>query len=161
METADAKRQRVATTRAALIGDAFMDINLSGLSRLPQWGIDVPCAGVRLTVGGSCANTARQFASLAHDEGCEAMFFSCLGDDDMGAHFKRALREEGLLANTDASLHVLPGVPQSCCTILAGASDRAMISCYSSNDSVSIAPFREALLREPLALLHLCRQLFP
>ena len=156
----NAKRQRVASTgvasmkRAALIGDAFMDINLSGLTRLPQWGIDVPCAGVQLTVGGSCANTARQLASLARDE-CTTSFFSCLGNDDMGAHFKRALREEGLLADTEASLCVLPGVPQSCCTILAGASDRAMISCYSSNESVSISPFREALLRMPLALLHL------
>ena len=31
--------------RVALIGDAFVDFNLTGLSRLPSWGADVPCAG--------------------------------------------------------------------------------------------------------------------
>ena len=140
--------------RVAFIGDAFMDINLSGLARLPQWGIDVPCAGVRLTVGGSCANTARQLASLARDD-LATHFFSCVGEDDMGKLFRRALSEEDLLVNPDSSLHVLPGVAQSCCTILAGPSDRAMISCYSSNDGVTIAPFCDALLSAPPALLHL------
>ena len=139
--------------RIALIGDAFMDINLSGLARLPSWGIDVPCGGVKLTVGGSCANTARQLASVGRD--LHTTFFSCIGDDDMGAHFRNALRDEGLIKNTETSLHVLPNVPQSCCTILAGPSDRAMISCYTSNERVTIAPFRDALLASTLACFHL------
>jgi sugar/nucleoside kinase (ribokinase family) len=140
--------------RVALLGDAFVDINLSGLARLPQWGIDVPCAGVRLTIGGSCCNTARQLASLGAGS-VRATFFSCVGGDSMGDHFRRSLLEEGLLADCDTSLHRLDDVPQSCCTILAGPEDRAMISCYSSNERVSIAPFRDALLGTPWALFHI------
>lgn len=156
--SADRKRARDTTDdalpRVALIGDAFMDINLAGLVRLPQWGIDVPCAGVQLTVGGSCANTARQLASIGRDN-FQASFFSGVGDDSMGNSFRRALREEGLLVDVDTSLHVLKAVPQSCCTILAGPSDRAMISCYSSNHGFSLLPFREVLLGATWAGLHL------
>ena len=140
--------------RVALIGDAFVDLNLSGLARLPEWGIDVPCAGVTVTVGGSCANTARQLASLGRAS-ISATFFSCVGDDAMGQYFQRALRDENLLVDQEASLHVETGVPQSVCTILAGPSDRAMISCYTSNERISVSPFRAELLASPWACLHI------
>ena len=140
--------------RMALLGDAFIDINLSGLVRLPSYGIDVPCQGVKMTVGGSCANTARQLASLGRQK-ISATFFSSVGDDELGALFRRSLREENLLENPDTSLHILSGVPQSCCTILAGPSDRAMISCYASNEKIAITPFRDALLAGEFNCLHI------
>ena len=102
-----------ATHHVALIGDAFVDINLSGLTRLPAYGIDVPCGGVSITIGGSCANTARQLASIGAPSSIAATFFSCVGGDSMGEHFRRSVAEEGLLADCETSLHTLPGVAQS------------------------------------------------
>lgn len=144
--------------RVALIGDAFVDFNLSGLSRLPSWGTDVACAGVSMLPGGSCANTARQLGSLA-GVSVSTSFFGAVGDDALGSFFARALSDEGLLVGTESSLIRIPGVPQSCCTILAGPSDRAMISCYTSNERLTIEPCISALLGEsaglpPLSLLH-------
>ena len=144
--------------RVALIGDAFVDFNLSGLQRLPAWGTDVPCAGVRMLPGGSCANTARQLGSLGGSS-IAASFFGAVGDDDLGRFFIRALSEEGHVVGAESTLHRLAGVPQSCCTILAGPSDRAMISCYTSNERLTIEPFAAALAGsdgcEPWALFHL------
>ena len=54
--------------RVALIGDAFVDIQVSGLQRLPAWSEDRDCTGVQMLPGGSCANVARQLASLGRGE---------------------------------------------------------------------------------------------
>ena len=152
---------RIPPKRVALIGDAFVDFNLSGLQRLPAWGTDVPCAGVRMLPGGSCANTARQLGSLGGSS-VAVSFFGAVGDDDLGRFFIRALSEEGHVVGAESTLHRLAGVPQSCCTILAGPNDRAMISCYTSNERLTIEPFAATLAPssdgddpEPWALFHL------
>ena len=142
--------------RVALIGDAFVDFNLTGLTRLPSWGTDVPCAGVRMLPGGSSANTARQLASLGGPT-MAVSFYGAVGDDELGKYFVRALSDEGLLVGAQESLHPIEGVPQSCCTILAGPSDRAMISCYTSNERLTVEPCMADILESspPLSLFHI------
>ena len=140
--------------RAALIGDAFVDVQVAGVGVLPSWGADVACSSVRLLPGGSCGNTARQLGMLGQ-QNLEACFFSCVGDDEAGRHYRHTLEEEGSLSMPSRTLRVLEGTPQSCCVILSGATDRAMCSCYETVHRVATEMFSEMLLAEPWALLHL------
>ena len=130
----------------ALIGDAFVDFVLSGVGRLPTWGTDVPCSGVRMLPGGSCANTARQISALGSGGRLAVSFLSCVGSDEPGRFFVKALADEGGLVEVAQTLQPCAGVAQSCCAILAGPSDRAMISCYASNERITIGPFKARLL---------------
>jgi len=144
----------MATRRAALIGDAFVDVQVGGVGALPCWGTDVACSSVRLLPGGACGNTARQLGALG---GCEleAFFYSCVGDDEPGRHYLRTLEAEGSLTSPSRTLRLLPGVPQSCCVILSGSEDRAMCSCYETVHRVTTGLFSAELLAESWALVHL------
>lgn len=142
--------------RVALIGDAFVDVQVSGVTDIPAWGTDVACSSVRLLPGGSCGNTARQLASLGLEKNLETFFFSVVGDDEAGRHYVRTLDEERGLTEPRATLHVAEGTPQSCCVVLAGPADRAMCSCYATVHRVTIERFEPMLAeRAPWALLHL------
>ena len=141
----------------AMLGDAFVDVQVSGLRSLPSWGQDVTCKGIQLLAGGSCANAARHLASLGRDQ-LTVSFCSALGDDDLGRYFLSKLREEGLLARPDESIAVLEKVPQSTCVVLSGQTDRAMVSCYSSNRLMRADHFAPLLLRggdAPFRHLHI------
>jgi len=144
----------MATRRAALIGDAFVDVQVGGVGALPCWGTDVACSSVRLLPGGACGNTARQLGALG---GCEleAFFYSCVGDDEPGRHYLRTLEAEDSLTSPSRTLRLLPGVPQSCCVILSGSEDRAMCSCYETVHRVTTGLFSAELLAESWALVHL------
>ena len=147
------RRRDVGMRRVALLGDAFVDVQVGGVAILPSWGTDVSCSSVRLLPGGACGNTARQLGSLGAGE-TEVHFFSCVGGDEAGSHYVQTLEMEGILARPRQSLHVLSGVPQSCCVILSGSSDRAMCSCYETVHRVQIELFAEAL-QGAWALVHL------
>ena len=122
----------MALPTVAMLGDAFVDVQVSGMYSLPSWGQDAECQGVQLLAGGSCANAARHLASLGRDQ-LTVSFCSAVGDDDFGRYFLSKLRDEGLLARPDESIAVLEKAPQSTCVVLSGQTDRAMVSCYSSN----------------------------
>lgn len=126
----------------ALLGDAFVDVQVDGLSQLPAWGVDRACSSVRMLAGGSCANTARQLASLGGGA-AKVCFFSAVGDDEFGRFYRRELASEGALACAETTLVTLPGTPQSTCVVLSGPADRAMVSCYSSVGRMALSPFRE------------------
>ena len=51
-----------------IIGDAIMDVQVSGLAHLPDWGKDRECQAVGLLPGGSAANVARQLGSIGAGE---------------------------------------------------------------------------------------------
>ena len=129
----------------ALVGDAFVDVQVGGVSQLPSWGADVSCSSVRLLPGGSCGNTARHLGSLGKGD-LRASFFSCVGDDEAGAHYVRTLDTEGALRTPRDTLCILPSTPQSCCVILSGERDRAMCSCYETVHRVSMAQFANTRL---------------
>ena len=130
--------------RVAILGDAFVDVQVGGVDALPRWGADVSCSSVKLMPGGSAGNTARQLGGLALAE-MEASFFSCVGGDEAGAHYVQTLEAEGVLASPRQTLHVLADAPQSCCVILSGPADRAMCSCYETVHRVRVELFAEAL----------------
>lgn len=151
----------------ALLGDIFVDLHADGVSGLPEWGEDRSASAVHLLPGGSCANTARQLASIA--AGFSVSLFSTLGDDELGRHFLRRVTEEALLHEPQSTLRLLPGVAQSCCLILSGVrrvpasagapataeADRAMVSCYSSTSRLSVSECSPALSRGRWDVLHL------
>lgn len=115
-----------------------MDIQISGIPSLPQWGTDTPCNSVCLHPGGSCANTARHLASLVSELPFTVSFFSACGGDQFGKYFIRHLTSEGLLHKPSETIEILADTPQSVCAVLVGAHDRAMISCYSSNSCIDV-----------------------
>ena len=140
-----------------MLGDAFVDVQVTGLRTLPSWGQDTECQGVVLLPGGSCANAARHLASLGRGQ-LSVSFCSTVGDDDFGRYFLSKVRDEGLLAAPDESVVVLDRVPQSTCIVLSGRADRAMVSCYSSNRLMRAHHFEPLLLRggsAPFRHLHI------
>ncbi len=138
--------------QVAFIGDAFVDVQISGVATLPSWGTDTACSSCEMLPGGSCASAARQLGSLGRSF-LSAHFFSAIGDDECGRFFAQRLEEEGCTAAPRETLRVLAGCSQSTCVILSGASDRAMVSCYASNHRVDIGVLRDA--PRPWALLHI------
>ena len=127
-------------TLAVIIGDAIVDVSVAGLTALPAWGRDRSCESVSLLPGGSAANVARQLGSIAAGE-CIVVFLSTVGDDEAGRFFVRKLATEGTLANPQEDLVVLPSTPQSTCVVLAGPTDRAMVTCYTSVHKLEAASF--------------------
>lgn len=115
--------------KVACLGDSFVDVQVSGISKLPTWGTDTSCEMVRLLPGGSCANAARHLGCLGAHYNIEVLFYSGIGADEFGQYFRKRVTSEGI--SSDETLHVLP-CPQSTCVVLSGAMDRAMVSCYSS-----------------------------
>lgn len=115
--------------RVAFIGDAFVDVQVSGVATLPSWGADASCDAVRLLPGGSCANAARHLGCLGSTQGIDVSFYAGTGNDEFGRYFRSVVTSEGI--SNEETLCVLP-FPQSTCIILSGATDRAMVSCYSS-----------------------------
>jgi len=150
--------------RVACLGDVFVDLQADGVSGLPEWGTDHSASAVRLLPGGSCANTARNLASICQG-GISVSLFSTLGDDELGRFFLRRVTQEGLLDGVNPSLQLLPGVPQSCCIILSGmkpsvgaepaSADRAMVSCYSSTARLSVRECAPELCDDEWDVLHL------
>lgn len=138
----------------ACLGDAFVDVQVAGVQALPGWGEDAECKGVSLLPGGSCANAARHLAGIGREDLCVS-FFTCVGDDEFGRWFLSKLKDEGLLVAPDKSVIVRRGVPQSTCVVLSGATDRAMVSCYSSNRLMTVEEFEEPLLRSSAPYTHL------
>ena len=140
-----------------MLGDTFVDVQVSGLRSLPSWGQDAECQGVVLLPGGSCANAARHLASIGREQ-LLVSFCSAVGDDDFGRYFLSRVRDEGLLVRPDESVVVLQKVPQSTCIVLSGQTDRAMVSCYSSNKLMRPDHFEPLLLRgvgAPFRHLHI------
>lgn len=145
----------VPAKRVALLGDAFVDVQVAGVTALPVYGTDVSCSSVRLLPGGSCGNTARQLGSLGSGQ-LDISFFSCIGGDEVGQHYLHALEAEGILCDLRSTLCVIDGAAQSSCVVLSGPSDRAMCSCYETVHRVKVELFTGALFSEPpWALLHI------
>eukprot|EP00051_Salpingoeca_urceolata_P008353 m.105390 g.105390 ORF g.105390 m.105390 type:complete len:332 (-) comp15711_c0_seq1:22-1017(-) len=154
-------------TFVAFAGDAYMDVQTSTITPdLPSWGQDRTVQSIQLLVGGSCSNTARQFASLQASCGRPepARLCAALGDDALGRQFAEVVRSEAGL-ECDGVVHK-SGVPQSACIVLAGSDDRAFVSCNSSNDLFDpcAAPWQGVLEDSGCAHVHLggyfcCRQM--
>ena len=119
------------------LGDAFVDIQTSTIASLPAWGEDRPVASVSTFAGGCVCNTARRFGALRDSVGRPTPLLCCVtGGDFLGNWFRTILEEEGLVGMYAVS--ALPkGEPQSTCIVLTGSSDRAFVSCNSSNPQLN------------------------
>ena len=95
--------EQSSSRRVALLGDAFVDVSVAGLTQLPAWGVDRDCSSVRMLVGGSCANTARHLGSLCAGE-LSVYFFAGIGDDELGRFFKSELVRERAVCDAEETL---------------------------------------------------------
>ncbi len=75
-----------------VVGDANVDIILSGLPALPVLGQELEAAGSTVLPGGSCANCAVWLAGL----GAEVAFWGKVGRDMFGDFVIRAMGERGI-----------------------------------------------------------------
>ena len=127
-------------------GDAFVDVQTSAMSRLPIWGHDTRVDSVKILAGGSLCNVARRFGALVDSyptsgfvtEGIafEKPVVQCVtGKDTLGQIQCNTLRDEGF---TDVSNVLVDDVSsQATCIVMTGASDRAFVSCNSTNSKLS------------------------
>mmetsp|Transcript_19975 Transcript_19975/g.39855 ORF Transcript_19975/g.39855 Transcript_19975/m.39855 type:complete len:351 (-) Transcript_19975:83-1135(-) len=113
-----------ARSRAVVfIGDSFVDVQTSQIASLPAWDED-RTAEISIFPGGSCANTARHFGSLAPEAG--ACLVSAIGTDVLGTMFRNALASEG---HIDLGHLKTVDTPTSTCVVLVGpGGKRAFVS---------------------------------
>mmetsp|Transcript_23031 Transcript_23031/g.58674 ORF Transcript_23031/g.58674 Transcript_23031/m.58674 type:complete len:335 (-) Transcript_23031:529-1533(-) len=135
-----------------VIGDAIVDVQVSGLVQLPEWGKDRDCAAVSMLPGGSASNVARQLGSIGAGS-VRVSFLSAVGDDEMGRFFLRTLSAEAFVADAASTLQVLPETAQSTCVVLSGPTDRAMVTCYESVHQLNVELFAGIASLEEAAIV--------
>ena len=102
-----------------IIGDAFLDVQCSGLAQLPRWDADelVP-RPIEFLAGGGGLNTACHLARA----GRRVELRCALGDDDAGAKLRSAAANAGVAV---VPLAAPAGAATGVCVVLSGSSDRA------------------------------------
>lgn len=115
------------TPCVAMAGDIFIDI-MAPINRLPAWDTDVETESVKMLPGGSALNQGRQLHAL----GIEVQFFGAVGNDAMGQSLISKISEQGFPTE---QIKMLDNISSSVCIVLSGQSDRAMVSCYSTNNA--------------------------
>ena len=102
-----------------IIGDAFLDVQCSGLAQLPRWDADelVP-RPIEFLAGGGGLNTACHLARA----GRRVELRCALGDDDAGAKLRSAAAHAGVAV---VPLAAPAGAATGVCIVLSGQSDRA------------------------------------
>ena len=133
-------------------GDAFVDIQTSKMSNLPRWGYDTSVNSVQILAGGSLCNAARRYGALVDsytsmnvsgDDGDNAVtlefqkpVIQCVnGNDKLGQIHREILSTENFV-NTN---HIIidDAGSQATCIVMTGESDRAFVSCNSSNEKLT------------------------
>jgi sugar/nucleoside kinase (ribokinase family) len=104
-----------------VVGDANVDIILSGLPALPVLGQEMEAAGSTVLLGGSCANCAVWLAGL----GADVAFWGKVGRDMFGDFVIRAMRERGV----EVGKVVRDGdMPTGVCVALTYPVERALMT---------------------------------
>eukprot|EP00931_Biecheleriopsis_adriatica_P058482 TRINITY_DN34831_c0_g1_i1.p1 TRINITY_DN34831_c0_g1~~TRINITY_DN34831_c0_g1_i1.p1 ORF type:complete len:315 (+),score=49.32 TRINITY_DN34831_c0_g1_i1:245-1189(+) len=118
-----------------MVGDIFIDIQAK-IKKLPAWDTDVETESVKLLPGGSALNQGRHLYSL----GTKVRFFGAIGNDAFGEQLISKITGQGF--PTDY-VKVFKNLPSSVCMVLAGPSDRAFVSCYSTTDAYTTRDLKE------------------
>ena len=134
----EARTRTTTTTRVAFLGDAFVDVQTSPMTSLPEWDEDRVVSSVSVFPGGSVVNSARHFGSLgkslgrkAHgrkalggEEGShqEAHLCVTVGDDSLGTIMMDVIRREESVQLDHVT--VAKNVPMSTCLVLVGPGGR-------------------------------------
>jgi sugar/nucleoside kinase (ribokinase family) len=104
-----------------VVGDANVDIILSGLPALPILGQELEAAGSTVLPGGSCANCAAWLAGL----GADVAFWGKVGRDMFGEFVLRAMWDRGI----DVGKVVQDGdTPTGVCVALTYPVERALLT---------------------------------
>ncbi|KAJ9466722.1 2-dehydro-3-deoxygluconokinase [Diplonema papillatum] len=138
--------------RVVVLGDVYHDIVAGTVGSLPGWGEDRVVGNVKMTLGGSAANTARHLASLegGGGGGVETFLLGAIGDDTIGKLSLDTLRGSGLVPWWQGSdgLHpvaICEKTPTGTCVVLSGKSDRAFVSCNGANDAFDVLKNEDAV----------------
>lgn len=123
-----------------VVGDLNIDLILSGLPRLPEYGEEVLASGINQRLGGSAANFAVCCARLGRRVG----FVANVGRDEFGDFLVAELERAGVSTEfVGRHDHLATGITVS----LSGATDRAFVTYVGTIDSLRA----EAVPRDLLA----------
>ncbi|NLO07463.1 MAG: carbohydrate kinase family protein [candidate division WS1 bacterium] len=128
-----------------VVGDLNIDLILSGLPRLPQFGEEILARDVVRRIGGSAANFAVCCARL----GLRVAFVANVGCDDFGDFLVRQLQQWGV---DDAHVGRDPELATGLTVSLSGDVDRAFVTYVGTIDSLTAEDV-------PRELLSRCRHL--
>jgi sugar/nucleoside kinase (ribokinase family) len=129
----------------AVVGDLNIDLILSGLSRVPQFGEELLASGLAQRLGGSAANFAVCCARL----GLNVALVANVGQDEFGDYLCEKLQQWGV-ATDYVSRH--PELATGITVSLSGPSDRGFVTYLGTIDSLRGADV-------PRELLGRCRHL--
>ncbi|MGI5818394.1 MAG: carbohydrate kinase family protein [Armatimonadota bacterium] len=115
-----------------VVGDLNIDLILSGLPRLPDFGEEVLATGLARRLGGSAANFAVCCARL----GLRVAFVAKVGRDEFGDFLRGKLQEWGVTTDyVRRDPELVTGITVS----LSGARDRAFVTYVGTIDSLRAA----------------------
>eukprot|EP00927_Polykrikos_kofoidii_P080375 TRINITY_DN77247_c0_g1_i1.p1 TRINITY_DN77247_c0_g1~~TRINITY_DN77247_c0_g1_i1.p1 ORF type:complete len:393 (-),score=51.73 TRINITY_DN77247_c0_g1_i1:87-1202(-) len=136
------------TKPIAVVGDVFVDV-MARVQRLPEWDSDTEADYVKVLPGGSALNQARHLHAL----GYPVRFFGAVGSDSFADLLLRHVAGQGF---STAGIRIFKDLPSSVCLVLAGAADRAFVSCYSTTDAYSTEDLKRSMGKvEECAHLHI------
>mmetsp|Transcript_7928 Transcript_7928/g.10449 ORF Transcript_7928/g.10449 Transcript_7928/m.10449 type:complete len:372 (-) Transcript_7928:122-1237(-) len=145
------------TLRISVVGDAFADILVGPIDKLPEWGQDTLVKNpIEIMAGGCALNTAVQMAALqglpwrCHSNGVlvrppsvDFTFHSSIGADSFGSILLSRLFQAGVKPSLPK---VQKGKASGACLVLTGAKDRAFVTYQGPVEELTL----EELDREQL-----------
>jgi sugar/nucleoside kinase (ribokinase family) len=124
--------------RVAFFGDAFMDVQTSPMTSLPNWDEDRIVNSVQLAPGGSVVNAARHFSSLVPNTIGTAHLCVTVGDDALGTIMLSTIEKDGNLDTQN--IVVAKNTSMSTCLVLVGPNGkRAFVSTRSTSNDLTNA----------------------
>ncbi len=122
-----------------VVGDLNIDLILSGLPKLPDFGEEVLASGLARRLGGSAANFAVCCARL----GLNVALVANVGRDEFGDFLRGKLQEWGV---TTDYVRRDPDLATGITVSLSGAADRAFVTYVGTIDSLQAADVPRDLL---------------
>jgi sugar/nucleoside kinase (ribokinase family) len=121
------------------LGEVNVDLILSGLPRLPEWGTEVLAQDLALRLGGSTANFACCCAAL----GLRVALVGWVGEDDFGSFLLAQLKRSGVSTEL---VRRAPDRPTGLTVALSGTADRAFVTALGTIDYLTAAHVPAQLL---------------
>jgi len=121
------------------LGEVNVDLILSGLPRIPDWGTEVLADAMDLRLGGSTANMACAAAAL----GLKVALVGWVGEDEFGDFLLDDLRRKGVLTDY---VRRTSETPTGLTVALSGAEDRAFVTSMGTISFLQAADVPDELL---------------
>ena len=123
-----------------VLGDAFCDVVVNGLSNIPSWGSGELSSSISHYSGGSALNTAIQIHSLLATtmevkSNCsrneiyeQVVMFTALGEDEQDIA-SQVIQKSVKLSQINLKATRIKNQPTGTCVVLSGLRDRAFLTC--------------------------------